>query len=193
MSASVTRILRAVGMTPAFAGVPTAIMDAAKARGTAVHLACQLDDENDLDESSLDDGTRAYLHQYRTWKVFNKSQLIWWEKRLHHPRMPYNGQPDLFHWVSAARTLTDFKTSEDEDPCTVIQLAAYRELINECWCPGNETGPVQSVMSLHLRKDSLPRVHVYTEAELRDAWHDFVGALRVYEFRRQHERLGVEY
>ena len=59
---SVTQVLREAGLVD-----PSIYPPGAAERGTAVHLACQLHDENDLDESSLDPVIIPYLN---AWKLF---------------------------------------------------------------------------------------------------------------------------
>jgi hypothetical protein len=62
---SVTQILKAAGVMPDFY---KALAPRYKNIGTATHLACQLDDENDLDEKSIDERVAPKLKAYREWK-----------------------------------------------------------------------------------------------------------------------------
>src|SRR5450755_787122 len=48
-----------------YSGIPADVMEFARARGQAVHLACELDDKKDLDESTLDPQLLGYVTAWR--------------------------------------------------------------------------------------------------------------------------------
>jgi len=92
---SATQIMKAVGMDPYFGDNAEA-----KERGRLVHLTCQLYDEDDLNEATLDPVLAGYL---AGWKQFRKD------------------------WAPARTTIVDIKTGGI--PWTVgIQTAMYEIL-----------------------------------------------------------------
>jgi hypothetical protein len=72
---SVTQVLKAAGLID-YAGIPQAVLDYAAERGTAVHLATQLYDENDLDRDSLDPLIAPYLSAWINFTVDHPIKIL---------------------------------------------------------------------------------------------------------------------
>lgn len=116
-----------------FAGVPWEVLEAARHRGSDVHLACQLFDENDLDEERLE-AKQPKVHAYlKGWKKFLRDCQPNWvaiEEPVYHEGQAYAGTPDRFGGLlHKGRRLSiaqvDIKTAAASHPVWGVQLAAY--------------------------------------------------------------------
>jgi len=91
---SVTNVLTSVGMID-FSHVPEQLLDRAKSRGSNVHLACYLDDSNDLDFENMDPGLKGYV---MAWRKFRADTGIvsfeFREKPIGNVKMGLAGIPD---------------------------------------------------------------------------------------------------
>ena len=127
---SVTQILSESGM------VDTRwFTEEARLRGQAVHLACQFDDEGDLDESELDPALIGYLYAWRNFVRDYEFQpdADGIERRLYHPTYRYAGTLDrkgtaLVRNLGRTKVLIDLKTGIAL-PAYALQLAAYANLL----------------------------------------------------------------
>lgn len=93
-------------------------------RGSAVHLACQFDDEGELDEERLDPQLAGYLAAYRKFKRETGfvPQVI--EEPVFHPAMGYAGTPDRIGQIGEVSCLIDLKTGQ-QNKATLYQLTGY--------------------------------------------------------------------
>lgn len=98
-------------------------------RGTAVHLACQLDDEHDLDPASVDETVKPYLEAWQKFKAHMCFVSLGNEVMRHRKLngMPFAGTPDRVGVLGALRCVLDIKSGAVR-PETAIQLAAYTHL-----------------------------------------------------------------
>lgn len=124
---SVTQIVHEAGCS-AFWGVGTSwYME----RGSALHLAAQLWDEGDLDESSVDPAIAVHLAAYKTFLRANESELVieTIEQPAYHPR-GYAGTYDRGILWRGDRGILDIKTGA-KAPWHRLQTAAYLALVPE--------------------------------------------------------------
>lgn len=110
---SVTEILSACGLTLEFESA--AFRDAAAFRadlGTKVHLACELDDRNDLDDSSLDDLVRPYLEAWRHFRAESQLRIAAVEEIVLDGLFRWAGRLDRRGWLfgDSRQTVIDIKT-----------------------------------------------------------------------------------
>lgn len=108
-----------------FDRVPKHVLDAASEFGTAVHLACELDDLGTLDESALDPALLPYV---QGWRKFSAEHAVQWEfieSPVYHTAMRYAGTLDRFGLVVGDLTVVDIKSSVQLYPSVGPQLAAY--------------------------------------------------------------------
>lgn len=120
---SVTRVLKVLDN---FAGVPPEVLDFAAQRGTAVHEATALDDNDDLDEGSIDPIIAGYVAAWRDFKAKTDYAAIAIELPVVHGRLEYAGTLDRVCFVSGKCAVVDIKTGLI--PLSAgPQLAAYRE------------------------------------------------------------------
>lgn len=155
------------------------ILEAAAARGTAVHLATELDDKGDLDERSLDERLQPYLEAWRTFRRemgFAPSEL---ESRVWHPRFRYAGTLDRIgtfsRWPSKVE-LIDIKSGEawpSHGPQTAAYQDAYQTLtrtrVHRRWC-------------VYLADDGRYRLVEKAEA---DGFAVFLACLQITRFRER--------
>lgn len=110
----------------AYRFVPEDVMERARQIGTAVHLACELDDKGTLDEEALDPIIKPYLD---AWRSFCKaSGAVWYEieQKVYHVGHRYAGTLDRFGMVHGEPTYVDIKTTAVLSPATGVQLAGYK-------------------------------------------------------------------
>lgn len=151
---SVTQILQPL---MDFSMVKPHILEAASARGTAVHKMTELYDANDLDESMLTEEMRLYLLAYKRFLDDCAFKPVLREQRLYHT-MGFSGTPDLGGLVRGRMAVIDIKSMFNPgSPVIGVQLAAYKELINA------SGGAIVDRFALHLRRDGTYRLHPYTD------------------------------
>ena len=98
-------------------------------RGTAIHLACELDDQDDLDPASVDEPVRLKLEGYRKFK----KTMAFIPKTIEEMvcgkigGMLVAGRPDRTGFLGLLPIVMDLKSGA-VPPQTAIQLAAYSEL-----------------------------------------------------------------
>lgn len=173
---SVTKIIHSV-LNPNAAFAP-----GSAERGKAVHLACQLHDEDDLDETSLSPKIAGYLEG---WKAF----LAEFGCVVHKIEMPVYSTVYLY-----AGTLDRIVSFPDNDktglavldiksgvvtPETGLQTAAYALAYHEM------TGILPTKrMAIHLKEDGGYRAQAYDN---REDYNDFLSCLRVFRWRQRHK------
>lgn len=172
---SVTQVLQSAGLINNAFGSELE-NEAAMERGTAVHLACQLDDENDLDESTLDPALNGYLEAWRRCKKEIGFRIDHIEKRSLHISRTYAGTVDRVVYFGPAAydcgAIVDLKTGIIQ-PWTALQLAAYSELF----------AGVYRRIAVQLNDDGSYRMEEYPIAERRRDYGVFQGALAVHNWR----------
>lgn len=166
---SVTQILKIAGLID-YSMIPADVLQVAAARGTAVHKACELYDQEDLDESSLTDEIRAYLDSYKLWLQHTGFQPALIESRVWHPQYQYAGTLDRTGVFPDGRlAVVDFKTGI-KLPGHEIQLAAYAMTQVAAW--------KMDRITLYLQYDgSLPKADHHYSDTLDEHFSVFLSAL----------------
>lgn len=98
----------------------------ARDRGTAVHVCTELDDLDDLDESTVVDEVKPYLEAWRKFRRDSGFVPEHIEVRTYHPRLRYAGTIDRIGTMRRHRALIDLKTGAQRR-ATGVQLSAYVE------------------------------------------------------------------
>lgn len=104
--------------------------EASRQRGTDVHTACHLINENDLDWSTVQPHIEPYVRAYQKFVHETQFVALFWETPLYHRRLDYAGTLDLMGWLHGQLVIPDLKTgpySKIHD----VQLALYLELVRE--------------------------------------------------------------
>lgn len=155
----VTGIIAAV---ESFYGVPPATLEFASERGRAVHLACELLDQNDLDESSIDPEVAPYLAAYRAFIEDAKPEWSAIEKPVYCVRYRYAGTLDrvgiLRGLKGSPQAVVDIKCVAGLSPATGLQLAAY-----EAADRNDQRKAIRARYALQLRPDGTYRLVPYDE------------------------------
>jgi len=122
---SVTQILKTEGFAN-FDKVPELILKRACGFGTNVDLACELEDDNNLDYGTLDSSILDYLTQWQKFKKEYAVEIIHNKVRVHSDKYGFVGEADRLVKIKDSLVLIDIKT------CTTInnnycalQLAGY--------------------------------------------------------------------
>jgi hypothetical protein len=159
-----------------FSRVPPDVLRAASEFGTAVHLACELDDRGDLDEEQLDPALAPYL---LGWRKFSKDYTVKWsliEELVYHPVMGYAGKLDRYGVVKGDDTVVDIKSSAQLYPSVGPQLAAYQKAI-----PGASL--LTKRMAVQLKADGTYTAKSYTSPS---DWPLFASLITLRNFCAQH-------
>lgn len=142
---SVTQVLKPLYD---FSRVDPAMLQAKAALGTAVHLACELLDNDDLDEES-EDGRAAllplagYLAGYKKFKADKKPTVIENETRLFHPVHKFAGTIDRRFEFEGDVWDVDLKSTVAMSPIVGLQTAAYSEMFKANGKPRARRGALQ--------------------------------------------------
>lgn len=121
---SVTQILQPLSN---FDFVDPDVLAAAQDFGTAVHLACELDDNGTLDESALDPELLPYLLGWRKFMTEHHCKWEATELKVYHHAMGYAGTLDRVGLVDGDRSMVDIKSGTRLFPSTGPQTAAYAQ------------------------------------------------------------------
>lgn len=176
---SVTQILKPLY---SFDGIPAAVLNAKAALGTAVHRACELLDNDDLDEES-DEGRAAllplagYLNAYKAFKRDKKLVILANEKRLYHPVHRYAGQIDRSYAMDGSVWDVDLKSTVSMSPIVALQTAAYTEMLT---ANGRKTNAKRG--ALQLFPTGKYKLHEFSDS------HDFSVFLSLLTVQRFKER-----
>jgi hypothetical protein len=141
-------------------------------RGSAVHLACELDDRGILDEATVDPRIAGYLD---AWRRFTADTGAVWEQIEEHVMCPvyrYAGTPDRIGAVSRCVAIVDIKTG-DPGQAAKVQTAAY----------ARAAGLTCDRLVVQLSRDGTYRVHRFELTTNRHDFAAFTAALTVLRWR----------
>lgn len=169
----VTTILKPISP---YGSVPREILAVKAALGTAVHAACDLDDQGILDESSITSEMMAYVDAWRAFKREFGIVLDLNETTLFNQTHWYAGTLDnVVFSDDGTRWLVDKKTSAVLQPTVGPQTAAYAHALGE---PDVKRGVVQ------LRPDGTYRFVVLNDAM---DWPTFLACLTIHKWKEKHD------
>lgn len=177
---SVTTILRPLY---SFNGVPEHVLQAKAALGTAVHRACELLDNDDLDQES-DEGKAGlapiagYLAGYVKFKAEVRPVVLENESRLFHPVHRYAGTIDRRYTINRDLWDVDLKSTVAMSPVVGLQTAAYSELFK---ANGDRRRPRRG--ALQLFPDGKYKLWEFKDPSDIAV---FLSLLNVYRFKERH-------
>lgn len=119
---SVSEIIRPLSD---FSRIPPATLEFARARGVAVHKACELHDLGTLDEDDLDDQLLPYLDGWKKFCADHEPKHLAIERPLYHDTMLYAGTPDRVSVVGGRTLVIDVKATATLNPAVAVQTSAY--------------------------------------------------------------------
>lgn len=115
-----------------WSAIPPAVLARKATLGSAVHLACALHDEGDLDDASVSPEIRGYLDGYISAIEMLGMRPMMVEQPIASSLLGFAGTPDrVFAMPDDSLTLVDIKTALVESPAWRVQLSAYRLLLLE--------------------------------------------------------------
>lgn len=126
--------------------VPLDILEAAAARGKAVHRAIELDILGDLDDSELHPEIASRLEQWREFCRVWPFKPIKSEQRVYSERYGYAGTLDVWGIGRGQPMVLDAKATAYVPKQAHAQLAAYTQALQETM----RCGPAQRAI-IHLR------------------------------------------
>lgn len=159
--------------------IPSWVLDRKAAIGTAVHLACELDDDGELDEESVDPVVAPYLGAWRLFRKESGAEILLNEHQLGDPVLRYAGTCDRVIRYRGALWAVDLKTTVAMDPAIGVQLAGYARLVNQ----SGLVGACEKRAAVQLRNDGTYR---FSPFESPDDERCFLSLLNVAHWRSKH-------
>jgi hypothetical protein len=183
---SVTHILQDAGIID-LSGIPFSRLEAAREFGSAVHLACQLYDEDNLNEKTLDHNLRPYLD---AWVKFEKDTgfeiiefeedtgfvIIENENPICSPKYRFAGTPDRVGRLDCL-TIVDIKSTAELSPAIGIQTAGYQIAWNE-----THEEKVKKRIAVLLQPDGKYKIESYKD---KNDTNVFLAALSVFNWKKR--------
>lgn len=155
-----------------FDRVPREVLEAKAELGRQVHYACQLFDEDDLDETSIGPEVQPYLNAWHKFRHDTGCQVLAIEKRVFEPMFLYAGTLDRVLAFKGAKWLVDLKTCFTTPMAAGPQTAAYLRALGDT--------SVTHRAALRLRPDGTYRLDQLSGA---DDWSVFVSCLTLWRFK----------
>jgi hypothetical protein len=157
-----------------FNSIPASVLNKARDRGHAVHFACQLFDEDDLDWDTLDPQIEPYV---RGWQKFTAEHDPLWtriEVSDYHKTMLYAGTPDRKGAFGGKNVVVDIKATFDLSPEVQVQLSGY-DLMDEVHA--------DELWSVRLTKDGS-----YEKKLHKQAHSTFLSCLNIYNWNKRNRK-----
>ena len=170
---SVTQILRPLSN---FDGIPEHVLEAKRDLGQRVHYACQLDDEDDLDEDSVEEEVEPYLAAWRLFLRESGAKVLLNEHQVAETTYRFAGTLDNVLELQSAKWVVDKKTCFTVPPMAGPQTAAYLRALGD--------PAVTHRAAVRLRPDGTYRFDPFSGA---DDWSVFLSCLTLHRFKEKHE------
>lgn len=158
-----------------FSRVSRDVLEAKRDLGSRVHYACQLADENDLDEDSVEADVEPYLAAWRLFLRESGAVVVQNEMRVFDPMLQFAGTLDNVLLLDGKRWLVDKKTSISVPLAAGPQTAAYARALGDL--------SVTHRAAVRLRPDGTYRFDALTDP---DDWSAFMACLTLHRFKEKH-------
>ena len=168
----VTQVLRPLAN---FDAVSREVLEAKRALGQRVHLACQLNDEDDLDWTSVEPDVAGYLNAWLAFRRDTGCEVLAVEQQVCEPALQYAGTLDRVLAFRGSKWLVDLKTCFATPMAAGPQTAAYLRALGDT--------SVTHRAALRLRPDGTYRLDHLTGA---DDWAVFMACLTLHRFKESH-------
>lgn len=157
-----------------FEGIPMDVLEAKANLGRRVHFACQLDDEKDLDESSVEFDVAPYLVAWRKFLAESGAIVVHNEQQVYERTLRYAGTLDNVLELQGLRWLVDKKTSIYTPRAAGPQTAAYLRALGD--------PSVTRRAAVRLRPDGTYRFDPLSGS---DDWATFLSCLTLHRFKEK--------
>lgn len=161
-----------------FSGIPPAVLAAKADLGTRVHLACELDDQDDLDEASVEGDVAPYLAAYRRFRAEVRPEILLNERRVYHKTWHYCGTADRAMRIQGLNWMVDLKTCFTTPMSAGPQTAAYARAVEHM-----KLLDIHKRGALRLRPDGTYRLD---ELNHSNDWSCFLACLTLRSFMENH-------
>jgi hypothetical protein len=158
-----------------FSRVPADVLAAKADLGRRVHLACQLHDENDLDETSVEPDVAPYLAAYRRFLAETGATVVENERQVFDRVWRFAGTLDRVMLLDGRKVLLDLKTSLVTPATVGAQTAAYLHALDDL--------AVTRRAALRLRPDGTYRLDALNDP---NDWSVFLAALTLHRYAESH-------
>lgn len=166
----------------ALSQIPKDVLENAAKRGTAIHSLCTAYARGDF-IPKIEEEYEPYFNSFVEWYDENVEGLIKSEDRLYDDELRYCGKFDLLVQLynnPNEVVLIDIKTSTKIYESHVVQLAAYKNLVN-LQGPASVRGIVFRGILLQLGKKGKPaKEHSYSN--LKPYFNKFLHAISLYNY-----------
>lgn len=177
---SVTQVLQDVGIVD-LSDVPPDRLEAARQFGVAVHDACELLDNQDLDMVSLDPALFPYVDAWSRFKYDTGFFMLDNEKAIFSLRHRVAGRPDRVGMMDVL-TVVDIKSTASMNPATAVQSGGYKIIYNENRIPAEQ---IKKRIGVLLKPDGKYKIEPYNdEGDL----NVFLSALNVTNWKRRYAK-----
>jgi hypothetical protein len=122
---------------------------------------------------------RESFKAWLDWKAQTRLELIAAETPLVSEAHGYGGKPDAIAAWTGEVQLLDWKSAKDLYPDTIVQVAAYKELWNEC----RPQTPIKRCHVLRWNEDGGFNHHSLSERQIIAGWRAFVHCLQLYKLK----------
>lgn len=189
MSKEIPRVTEILKPYSGFIHVPYDILERAAERGTKVHAICAaIAHDAWVDDELIDESLKGYVKSFRQWAADYVQSYDIIEKRYNFasnvPQYAYTGQVDfVITGKDGKKYLVDLKTSAQAQKTYLVQMAAYRNLLN------SHGIQVDACFLVYLNRDGqYPKIgmQIDTEKEL----HTFISALDCWYYFNYKEKNG---
>jgi hypothetical protein len=157
--------------------------------GTIAHYLIECDIKNKkpdvamwLDRDLLNQAETCYLN-FLEWKEMVRFELIESEIHLVSETHKYGGTIDCYAYVNGQPCIVDFKTSNGLYPDYLIQLSAYKKLLEE-----NVTKLIGGLHLLRIDKETASFHHHFWQ-DLPEAWEAFLNLLNLHNLQKKLKKL----
>ena len=168
--------------------VPTDRLKYKQALGTAVHYACDLLDDCNLDESTLHDDLKGYVSAYKKFREVTGFEPRHSELRMYSRKHRFAGTLDKqgpFEWNGKEQeSIIDLKCVWAMYPSTGPQTEGYRILFNENF----KDIKVKARFGLQLKESGHYEVFPFTDATDTTT---FLSCLQLHYWRKKHNQKGA--
>jgi hypothetical protein len=157
--------------------------------GTLAHLVV-LDyfkgEQSDYSEYSKDDIDKAEncLISFYSWVKENNVEPLAVETQIISELYRYGGTIDLYCLLNGIPTLVDFKTGKAIYEEMFIQVAAYRQLLEEA------SRPLKQARILRIGREENEGFEDHKISGLEDYWEIFYHTLRIYNLKNKLKKAG---